>query len=281
MKDEQAGGGGKTALIPEEVRIVEFYGDEITSALIHIDGEARIYVPLRPLCDFLGLSWTGQRERTMRDEVLSDVIRGVRVTRTPGPGGGTQEMLCLPLEFLPGWLFGVSTQRITKPEIRDRIILYRRECYQRLWDAFKHDILQSISAPLTTTLSGAALAYELATAVQNLAREQMEIEQRLTHRLDQAGQWARGIETRVTALELRLGDNQPISKAQSADIALSVKAVAHALEQKGTTNSYQRVYGELYRQQGIASYKSLPRSAFDEVMRWLHDWHEELTKEES
>lgn len=89
-------------LLPEAIRTIPLYGDEIPGALVRIDGEAKIYIPLRALCDFLGLSWAGQRERTMRDEVLADVVRFVRVTRTNSPGSNPN-ILGIPLEVLPGW----------------------------------------------------------------------------------------------------------------------------------------------------------------------------------
>lgn len=111
----------ESRLVPEEVKTIAFYGDDITAALVRFGDDTRIYVPLRPICDFLGLSWVGQRERVMRDEVLAEAVRGVRVTRTPGTGGGTQEMLCLPLDLLPGWLFGVSVNRVKKPEFREKL----------------------------------------------------------------------------------------------------------------------------------------------------------------
>ena len=47
------------ALVPTEQKSVEFYGDELIAVLL--DGEP--YVPIRPLCDYLGLSWPGQFER--------------------------------------------------------------------------------------------------------------------------------------------------------------------------------------------------------------------------
>jgi hypothetical protein len=68
------------ALIPTEQKSVEFYGDELIAVLL--DGEP--YVPIRPLCDYLGLSWSGQRERILRDAVLSEAAATVRVTRTEG-----------------------------------------------------------------------------------------------------------------------------------------------------------------------------------------------------
>ena len=62
------------------------------------------------------------------------------------------------------------------------------------------------------------MAYELATAVQNL-RDQMELESRM----GKAAQWAKGIESRVTALELHLTGDEAITETQAADLALAVK----------------------------------------------------------
>src|SRR5215475_8175533 len=108
-------------LTPIEVRTVEFYGDEITGALVRAGDEAQVYVPIRPICDYLGLAWSGQFERIKRDEVLADAIRSVRVTRTER---GEREVVCLPLDMLPGFLFGVNAARV-KAELREKIIRYR------------------------------------------------------------------------------------------------------------------------------------------------------------
>jgi hypothetical protein len=44
----------------------------ITAVVVTINGEDQIYVPLRPICDYLGLSYAGQRDRVRRDPVLSE-----------------------------------------------------------------------------------------------------------------------------------------------------------------------------------------------------------------
>jgi hypothetical protein len=115
---------------------VEFYGDEIPAALVVMDedGQQVVYVPVRPLVEYMGLSWPGQWERINRDAVLSEIVQGVRVTRTPEEGG-TQIMSCLPLDYINGFLFGINANRV-KPDLRDRIIAYQRECYQVLAAAF-------------------------------------------------------------------------------------------------------------------------------------------------
>lgn len=81
-----------------------------------------VYVPVRPLVEYMGLSWSGQWERINRDAVLSEMVQGVRVTRTPEEGG-SQIMFCLPLDYINGFLFGINANRV-KPELRDRIITY-------------------------------------------------------------------------------------------------------------------------------------------------------------
>lgn len=69
-------------LIPVEQKQVLFYEDEITAVRVTEAGRPVVYVPLRPICDYLGVSWSGQRDRTVRDPVLKTEVRGVRVTYT-------------------------------------------------------------------------------------------------------------------------------------------------------------------------------------------------------
>lgn len=88
------------ALIPVEERIVDFYGDQISAVLVDVDDQQQVFVPLRPICDYLGVAWSGQYERLQRDPVLSEVITSVRVTRTEDQA---REMVCLPLDYLNGW----------------------------------------------------------------------------------------------------------------------------------------------------------------------------------
>jgi hypothetical protein len=77
-----------------EQKTVAFYNDQVTAVRLK---DGRIFVPIRPICESLGLAWNAQFERIGRDPVLSTEVKGIRVTRTPEKGGA-QEMTCLPLE---------------------------------------------------------------------------------------------------------------------------------------------------------------------------------------
>jgi hypothetical protein len=189
-------------------------------------------------------------------------------------------MVCLPLKFIPGWLFGIQAGRV-RAELRDKILRYQRECFDVLWRAFKADILPV--EPPSTTLSGAALALEIGEAITNLARQQLELEGRVTTIAD----YTRGFiketrahqaqtDERLNALELRLYPPPRITEVQAAELALAVNNGGQRLAAQGEKSGYARVYSELYRRYRISSYKNLPRGKYDEVLAWLHAWHEEL-----
>ena len=115
-----------TALVQ---RSVDFYGDELV--VIHQDGVD--YTPLKPVCDRFGIDWEGQRQRIARDEVLDSATCMIKA-QIPGDDQ-RRDHICLPLDYLNGWLFGVDVGRI-RPSLRERLILYKRECYRALARAF-------------------------------------------------------------------------------------------------------------------------------------------------
>src|SRR3712207_3198976 len=112
MPDENA-----TSLVPQLQKVVHFYDDPITVALVADD----IYVPLRPIVEALGLSWGSQRNRVQRDEVLASQVRQVTMA---GADGRQRDLVCIPLDTLPGWLFGITTSRV-RPELQPKLSRYR------------------------------------------------------------------------------------------------------------------------------------------------------------
>ena len=120
---------------------VDFHGQALL--VTRIDGKPA--VALRPVCDALGLDWQAQLRRIKRHPVLA---KGVAVTAIPSQGG-PQQTICLPLDMLNGWLFGVSAARV-KPELRERLIQYQRECFDVLASHFGAG--QSTSLPASAEL---------------------------------------------------------------------------------------------------------------------------------
>jgi len=92
-----------------------------------------VYVALKPIVEAMGLAWQGQLERVKRDPVLKE---GVSVMLIPSARGGTQETVALKLDLVPGWLFTISALRIKSEEIRAKVVLFQRECYEVLTKHF-------------------------------------------------------------------------------------------------------------------------------------------------
>ena len=285
----------KKELAPIEEKTILFYDDELTAVKLE---SGAIYVPVRRLCDNLGLDWSAQRQRMMRDEVLGAEMQGVVIITTPsdsGVGGGPQEALCLPLDLIPGWLFGVQVGRV-RQELQPKLLRYRRECFRVLWDAFKADILPAVDEVPGRDLTPAEQALAHAEMLYNLARQQVAIERWLVHhdtrlgtvegeltavqdevaavqgRLDKAAEVVRGLQLRV------YGPQQLITEEQAAELAELVKAIAHALTERDPAgkNYYQSVWSELHRRYGVTSYRRVPAARFGDVVAWLQSWLDSL-----
>lgn len=107
---------------------VDFHGDTVTAVR---EGDS-ILVAVKPIIDRLGLDWSAQLQRLKRDEVLEE---GMVIITIPSPGGA-QDTIGLPLELLPGFLFGISTGSISDPDVRAAALAYKRECYAVLYRHF-------------------------------------------------------------------------------------------------------------------------------------------------
>ncbi|MEM7114091.1 MAG: phage antirepressor N-terminal domain-containing protein [Chloroflexota bacterium] len=266
------------ALTPTEQRTVMFYDDELTAVSVEENGRSVVYVPVRPLCTFLGVSWQGQHRRINDDEVLSEVVMSINITLTDiDPSSRrpkTSQMLCIPLDYVNGFLFGISPKR-AKPEVKEQLIRYQRECYRVLADAFL--------LPTTTAVSSNATLIqvrEMGLAIARLAEEQMQMEQRLNTRIDKAAVVVGNLNKRVTSIEQRLGTGQPVSQEQASELSQAVKALAFKLGEQSGRVEFGRVYGELYRQFGITSYKLMPANRLGDALAFLREWYQSVADNE-
>lgn len=285
---EDGGKNEQEKLIPVEERQVDFYGDQITTALVKLDGsKSQVFVPIRPICDYLGLSWTGQLERIKRDLVLSEETKFVRVTRTKSRGN--PNLLCLPLEMLPGWLFGVSAHRI-KPELQPKILRYQRECFRVLWQTFQTGATETANLSISSlsesqpaeaekfmvevedyeagiderlanrepTEGQIALMQirEMGLSIAHMAEQQLQIERkadRANERLDAARDYLQRLQTRfdqrITTLEDRLTPPADyITEDQVVQLQLEIKALAGLLTSRDPADKRKNHYQGIFNE---------------------------------
>ncbi len=112
-----------------EIVKIDFHGDTLFAQ--PRDNEAPL-VAIKPIIDRLGLDWEGQRQRLMRDEILAS---SACIIKVPTPGG-LQDTVALPLNLVPGFLFGISEGSVPDPEVRAVVLAYKRECHDVLYRHF-------------------------------------------------------------------------------------------------------------------------------------------------
>lgn len=269
----------ETSLTVVEQREIVFYGDNIVAVRLENN---EVFVPLRPICELIGVAWQPQARKLSDDPVLSQVSMSVTIRLQTSSGSTrplTAQMLCVPLDYLNGWLFGINANRV-KEEIRPKLIQYQKDVYKVLAEAFLRNKITArplagdIEELLTNSDEPSAVAYRHAMAIANLAREQVLLKLQFDNRLE-------SVETRLGLIETKLGQpERMLTPEQAMHLSQAVKSVAFALGARSGRNEFQGVYGELYRRFKVPSYRELPASQFDEAMSFLRQWFSSLSTDD-
>jgi hypothetical protein len=100
--------------------------------VVQLGEDGQIYVALRPIIEALGLDWSAQYRRIKRDPVLSVEVKTISIAVTATEirkrGEGAKDFICLPKQFVSGFLFGVNANRV-QPELRGKLIKWQREAH--------------------------------------------------------------------------------------------------------------------------------------------------------
>lgn len=97
-------------------------------------------VPVKPICEALGVDYSTQLQKLKDDEFLSSTMGLSPIVASDGKD---REMVCIPLKFVFGWLFTINPRNV-KEEARESVTRYRAKCYDVLYDYFskKSDFLE-------------------------------------------------------------------------------------------------------------------------------------------
>jgi hypothetical protein len=125
---------------------IPFYEDHL---VVQLGEDGEIYVALRPIVEALGLDWSAQYRRIKRDPVLSEEIKTISVAVTATEirkrGEGAKDFICLPKQFVSGFLFGVNANRVQEG-LREKVIKWQREAHLFLDAAFTGDAESAMEA---------------------------------------------------------------------------------------------------------------------------------------
>lgn len=99
------------------MKTIEFYGD--TLEVVDMNGQPG--VTARRLVENLGLDWSTQREK------LQDPLFNCGHMPAVGADGKQREMLVLPVDRLPAFLFSINPKKV-REDLQEKLARYRLEC---------------------------------------------------------------------------------------------------------------------------------------------------------
>jgi hypothetical protein len=246
----------------------EFYGEVFE---LYLTDNLQPYVPVRAMCEALGIDPSAQLRRIKRDLAIADAL----VVLTPKDGdawGGARQISCLWLKRLPYWLGTLSASRI-KSEHQDKIVRFKREFAEVAWGAFRSAIFpEDILAELDSAPSPAEQEY------QQLMDEAAALRQQIREQ----GEKIDDVVTRVAGLEARFLGTEFINADQASQLRRMVAVLVSKIEtNKGKQSPvFQRVHAELKRQFNVPSYLLIAEKEYPKVAKFLADWYRRVAHDE-
>ena len=113
----------------EKILIERINGVEIYAVK---DDNKQILVPIRPICEAIGVSFQGQHNKLKEDPLLASTVN---LRLMVGADGKNREMVCLPIMYVYGWIFRIDSRNVSD-DARDSVQKYQKECYDELYRHF-------------------------------------------------------------------------------------------------------------------------------------------------
>lgn len=264
---------GKTLLTIEQKQVV-FYDDEITVVLADNGSRREVYVPIRQMCDLLGVSYQGQMRRINDDPVLSRYVEKANIvfSSTASGGGGAQATNCLPLDYLNGWLFGINVKRV-KENVRERLIVYQEKCYRVLADSFL--VATSNTQSIDPEDQSLVQLHNMALVIASTTKEMLVLRQLSVSnetRLDAASEYIRGMNNRLKIVEQRTRSGS-LTEEQAREVQHRVNLIAQELTvHDPSIKHFGGVYETLRQETASTSYKDIPMRGYESALSFLDNW---------
>lgn len=217
------------------IEIVGFHGDVLQA--VREGGD--VWVVVRRVCEALGIA-----EQRQAAKLKSKAWACTTLMVAHDSSGREQELFCVALDSLPMWLGNIEASRV-KPEARDKLIAYQKECARVLRDHF----FGRVPAPALEDVVRAVepLVERVVTRVVGPILEQQS--QHLLLLMRTIGDREARLEQRVTELEQGSRQTGAISAQTHNRVRSLVRRICEKevlLKRWGSVKAAQRdVYREL------------------------------------
>ncbi|MDX4069157.1 phage antirepressor N-terminal domain-containing protein [Aliarcobacter skirrowii] len=126
-------------------------------------------IVVKDICEHIGLNAKGQIKKLQSDESYESKLIKVQTK------GGLQEVFTIPLSKLNGWLFSINPNKV-KPEVKQKLIEYKKECFNVLNNYFNNGIAVNHRASQTDIQKILSELEKQKQEIQNL-RKQLKVQE--------------------------------------------------------------------------------------------------------
>ena len=248
------------------VEMIEFDGDQLIAVVLEGDGVA---IPMRILCEVLGLDPQSQVSRLREHEVLSQGLRVVNVRI----GDRVRSTIALLHMMIPFYLATISPHQVAE-SVRPKLVRYQQELVVILSRIFYgEDPYRSQMHSSNPEL--AALQQRIDAALHELyiARDTYLAAQRQTEsRVDEMAQ-------QLTTISEIVGDLQQaarISAAQAEYLQRALKRIAVRYQKKTGREIFGKLFAQFAIDLGTPRYDTLPATKYQNALDWLQQKADEF-----
>lgn len=108
--------------------------------ILTVDRDGEIFVPIKPICEAIGIDVDAQRNKLNADEFFNSTTAIITAVAADEK---EREMYCIRLRDVYGWLATINPGKVA-PEAREAVTRYRRECYDVLYEHFTGSMRRTI-----------------------------------------------------------------------------------------------------------------------------------------
>lgn len=233
---------------------VDVLGSQVMAAK---DSEGQIWAGVRWFCQGLDFS-KGQIDRQIKNIQNDSVLSKGASNLTLPTNGGTQDVLCLRIDFIPLWLAKINITEKTRqerPDFADKLLNYQLQAKDILANAFIEK--KSTENPET-----------LQQQIQLIAQGTTELYQKvdtLTERIDK-------IELDLPLLPIEADRITEAVRRKGVSAMGGKQSIAY--QNRGLRQRvYNNIYSNLKYNFAVRSYKAIKRSQCDRAIEIVNNWN--------
>ena len=251
---------------PVRIEQLQFVEDHLVAAVL--DGEG-VAIPIRVVCDALGLDTEAQSQRLRDHDVLS---QGLRIVRVP-LNNRIRSVVAILHTHIAFWLASI-TPNLVAEAVRPKLIRYQEELVVVL-NALYGPNLEAIptAAFESGTVPDLVAPMELATTRRELVTLRAALLDLIQAQRQTTEQMAL-LSERVDGVADLVDELRTIAKihpAQAEYLQRAIKRLALRVQQKTRSerNMYELLFGQFKISMGIPRYDALPIQQYDRAIQWL------------